>query len=197
MFNSIVNKKIFSSKKTGFTLIELMVSVSIFSIIMVMSMGSILSVLTANTKSQTLRSVMDNLNSALEGMTRTIRFGTAYHSGNTGTLTDPRDTDIMNSPGGDESITVRDSAGQTVTYGFDSVNRRIVRNVGGTGDFPLTSPDVRIEFFKVFVSGTAPGPADILQPRVIIVIKGTVIGRNSSGTTFVLQTTVSQRQHDV
>lgn len=164
---------------------------------MVMSMGSILSVLTANTKSQTLRSVMDNLNSALEGMTRTIRFGTAYHSGNTGTLTDPRDTDIMNSPGGDESITVRDSAGQTVTYGFDSVNRRIVRNVGGTGDFPLTSPDVRIEFFKVFVSGTVRGPADILQPRVIIVIKGTVIGRNSSGTTFVLQTTVSQRQHDV
>jgi len=171
-----------------------MVSVSIFSIIMVMSMGSILSVLTANTKSQTLRSVMDNLNSTLEGMTRTIRFGTAYHSGNTGTLIDPRDT---NNPAGDESITVRDSAGQTVTYGFDSMNRRIVRNVGGTGDFPLTSPDVRIEFFKVFVSGTAPGPADILQPRVIIVIKGTVIGRNSSGTTFVLQTTVSQRQHDI
>ena len=74
--------KILLSKKGGsnhgFTLIEIMVAVSIFSLIMVISMGSILSVFDANKKSQTLRTVMDNMNFTLEGMTRTIRFGRNY-----------------------------------------------------------------------------------------------------------------------
>lgn len=194
MYNIFFTKSDIRKNTLGFTLVELMVSVSIFSFIMVMSMGAVLSVLTANTKSQTLRSVMDNLNSTLESMTRTIRFGTLYHSGNSGVLTNPADT-IPST--GDDSITVRDSSGQTVTYKLDTLNSRIVRNINNTGDFPLTSPDVQINFFKVFVSGSATGPVDVLQPRVVMVIKGTVIGRNGSGTTFVLQTTVSQRQHDV
>ena len=66
---------------TGFTLVELMVSVSIFAIVMFISLGSILSILDANQKSKTLRSVMDNLNSAMESMTRTVRFGINYHCG--------------------------------------------------------------------------------------------------------------------
>ena len=49
----------------GFTLVELMVSVSLFAIVMVISMGSVVSVFDANKKSQSLRTVMDNLNSTI------------------------------------------------------------------------------------------------------------------------------------
>ena len=47
-------------KNKGFTLIEIMVSVSIVLVIMVIVSGSILSIFTANQKSKNLRSVMDN-----------------------------------------------------------------------------------------------------------------------------------------
>ena len=73
----LYNKKMINPKnnKSGFTLVELMVSVSLFVIVMTISMGSILSVFNANRKAKNIRNVMDNINFTLEGMTRTIRFG--------------------------------------------------------------------------------------------------------------------------
>lgn len=175
-------------KRGGFTLVELMVSVTIFSLIMVISMGAILSVLTANHKSQTLRSVMDNLNSTLESMTRTIRFGQDYHGGSSGDITLPSDS----GSGGDTSITVLDSTNRRVTYAL--TNSQITRTVDGGSAFALTSPDVTISSFNVWVSGSTK--SDAWQPRVVIVIKGTVAGKNLSGSTFILETTVSQRKFD-
>ena len=63
----------------GFTLVEIMVAVSVFVLVMVISSGAIISVFNANQKSKNLRSAMDNLNLTMESMTRTIRFGTKYH----------------------------------------------------------------------------------------------------------------------
>jgi prepilin-type N-terminal cleavage/methylation domain-containing protein len=65
----------------GFTLIELMVSVAIFAIIMVISLGALLSISAADRKAETVESVMNNLNFAVESMTRTIRTGYDYHCG--------------------------------------------------------------------------------------------------------------------
>src|SRR3989344_2096511 len=98
----------------GVTLIEIMVSMSIFIIIMLISSGSILSVFDANNKSKNLRAVMDNLNIAVESMTRTIRFGNTYHCDIlivNPLITSPRDCD-----GGATSIALKASDGTTVIY---------------------------------------------------------------------------------
>src|SRR3990167_2897905 len=67
--------------KGGFTLIELLVSVAVFSVIMAISLGSVISILDAGRKANSLRSVMTNLNFAVEVMSREIKFGKNYYCG--------------------------------------------------------------------------------------------------------------------
>ena len=65
----------------GFTLIELLVSVSIFSIVMLVSTGAVFSIVEANKKAHTLKSVMTNLNFTLESMVRDVRVGSQFSCG--------------------------------------------------------------------------------------------------------------------
>src|SRR3989338_9971712 len=74
----------------GFTLIELMIAVSIFIIVMTISMGSIISVFDANRKSRSLKTVLNNLNLTVESMMKEMRFGSNYHCG-PGAVTIPQD----------------------------------------------------------------------------------------------------------
>ena len=181
-------------RNKGFTLVELMVSVSIFIIIMVISMGSILTIIDANRKSQNLRSVMDNLNFTLEAMTRTIRFGTNYHCGGTPpALSSPSDC-----AGGQDSFTVLSSDGVTqVTYKLSGT--RIARSINSGTDFFLTSSDVYIDKLTFYTLGSTlySGGSNLLQPRTIIVIMGHVgVNGSTSKSSFTIQTTISQRQFD-
>ena len=62
-----------SKLNRGFTLIELMTAVSIFVVVMTISMGAILNIFDANRKARTLKTVLNNLNLVVER----IRF---FHS---------------------------------------------------------------------------------------------------------------------
>ena len=68
-----------SNKRKGFSLVEMLVSVALFSAVMLIGAGALLSLIDANRKAQSLNSVMNNLNFALESMSRNIRVGTTYH----------------------------------------------------------------------------------------------------------------------
>ncbi len=176
---------------TGFTLVELMVSISIFSLVMTLAMGSILTTLGANVKSKALRSVMDSVSFSLESMTRTFRFGRVYHCGG-GDITTPRDC-----AWGENSMTVLDSSNRRVTYFLDTNTNRIMRVIdGGTAD-PMTASDVVITdlTFRVFGSSTFTS-GDLYQPQAIILVGGYVQGKGNEQTKFYLQTTVSQRLLD-
>ncbi|MCX6702244.1 MAG: type II secretion system protein [Candidatus Zambryskibacteria bacterium] len=180
--------------KKGFTLVELMVSVSVFVIIMVISMGSILSIFDANRKSQSLRTVMDNLNFTMEAMTRTIRFGTNYHCD--ATLGDistpaPRDCNL-----GASSIVVKASDGKKVAYKLS--DGRITRSINGGVDYFVTSSDVTITDLKFRVVGSTPYSVgnDLYQPQAIITISGFSGIKATTKSSFSLETTVSQRMFD-
>ncbi len=181
------------STKKGFTLIEIMVSISVFSIVMLISSGSIFSVFDANRKSQTLRSVMDNLNLSLESMTRTIRFGSRYHCdiNQGGGLNTTRDC-----AGGATSIAVLDSQGQQVVYRLDGT--RISRSINGGAYQYITGTDVSINSLNFYVLGsdTYSATNNVIQPKVIMSITGHAGAKASSRTDFRLQTMVSQRLFD-
>lgn len=185
------------NKNKGFTLVELMVSVSIFTVVMFISMGSILTVFDSSRKSQNLRAVMDNLNFTLEAMTRTIRFGKNYHcDASLGVLTSPRD---CNFSAGASSFSVLDYLDRQVTYELES--GRIVRSVSTINSgapYYLTSSDVTIEEMKFYVFGSPlyAGGADLFQPQVTIVMSGYAGSKASTRSRFTLQTTVSQRMFD-
>lgn len=103
--------------KRGFTLIEIMVSVAIFSVVMVIALGALLSISAAERKAETLKSVMTNLNFALEGMSRTIRTGLNYHCDTSnisgGTLV-PQD--CPNASAGSNYFVVQSNDGTFVAY---------------------------------------------------------------------------------
>jgi prepilin-type N-terminal cleavage/methylation domain-containing protein len=182
-------KKNLSNGKKGFTLVELLVSISIFAVVMVVSMGSILLILNSNRKSEAIRSVLDNLGSTMDDMTRSMRFGTNYHCGSSGTLTLPQ-----NCLAGDTSVTILDSSGTQITYKLS--NGRIARTIGGT-DYYLTSPDTNVQTLTFFVFGAPPySTPDLSQPEIIIVVKGVAGVNTTSQAPFSLETAVSQRKLD-
>ena len=195
-----------NNSKRGFTLVELMVSISIFTVIMTISMGSILGVFDVNKKSQSLRAVMDNLNFTLEVMTRTIRFGTNYHcNADVGSPSATRDCSSS------DTVTLNGSTSQFVSSSFAVTNSegvvviyrltdgRISRTIGSATYF-LTSPDVTITNLGFRVLGTDKFSVneDLSQPQVIITIGGYagLSTKPSSQSAFTLQTTVSQRLFD-
>jgi prepilin-type N-terminal cleavage/methylation domain-containing protein len=71
----------FIIKKTqqGFTLIEMVVSIAIFIVVAVVATVALLQVVNANKKAQSIKTAVNNINYALESMTRELRVGTNYN----------------------------------------------------------------------------------------------------------------------
>ena len=70
------------TKKTtqaGFTLVEMIVSLGIFTIVALVAVGALLKITDANKKAQSLKTAINNLNFALESMSREMRVGEMYH----------------------------------------------------------------------------------------------------------------------
>lgn len=68
----------YSSKQSGFTLIEMLVSLSLFTIVMTITLGTLLILIKGNQVSVAEQSVMDTLAFSLDSMTREIRTGSYY-----------------------------------------------------------------------------------------------------------------------
>lgn len=75
---SLIAKKQFNRSVEGFTLVEMLVSIFVFTIIMFISSGAILSVLSANRKNQADKVVFSNFSFALETVARELRQGYNY-----------------------------------------------------------------------------------------------------------------------
>lgn len=183
--------------RRGFTLVEMIVAVGLFSVVMLVSVGALLSLSGANRKAQVLQSIMNNLNIALDGMVRSIRMGSNYHCG-IGDFTVPQpcqngDTILaLEAFGGDAS----DPTDQWI-YSYDSTTHRIYKSQdGGANTFAVTAPEISIDGMKFYVVGTTRG--DTAQPKVVITVKGTAGAANlKTKTTFNIQATAVQRVLDL
>jgi len=67
------------SKTKGFTLIEMVVAIAIFTAVALVAVGALLKVMDANQKAQTLKSAINNMNFAMDSITREMRVGTNYY----------------------------------------------------------------------------------------------------------------------
>jgi prepilin-type N-terminal cleavage/methylation domain-containing protein len=66
-------------KVSGFTLIEMIVSLGVFSVVVTITVGAILVLISTNQRLQAEQSVMTNLSFALDTMTREMRTGYNYY----------------------------------------------------------------------------------------------------------------------
>ena len=198
-----VTSKRFSKRELvcGFTLLELIVAIGIFSIVMMIAVGALLSMLNANRKAQALKAVMNNVNFAVENMAKEIRVGTAYHADViVGAVSSPRDASNVNSFAFEESGGDTVDPNDQVGFRLSQINGKGVIERSDNGALPssdwssITSPDVDIEALRFYVYGSDPD--DVLQPRTVIVIKGTAMLSNGRQEEFNVQTTVAQRLID-
>jgi prepilin-type N-terminal cleavage/methylation domain-containing protein len=182
----------------GFSLIEMMVAVTLFSVVMLVSTGALLALIDATRKAQALQSVMNNLNVAVDSMVRSVRMGTNYHCGSGGVITAPQDC-----ASGDTYFAFESFGGSSVTsadqymFQYNPTTKRIYRSTnGGTTWFTLTAPEVQIDDLKFYTVGTTIG--DSLQPKVVISIKGTAgADKQKTKATFNIQATAVQRLLDL
>ncbi len=176
-------------KGKGFTLIEIMVAVSIFVIVMVISIGSVLSAVDADNKAEALSSVINNVNSSVESIVRDIRTGTNYSING------------MTSGSGN-SITFTDSNGNVLTYALttqgsvQSISRSILSLKQGTPFVPvagnITGPEVNISNFNIILTG---GGTKDGQPAILLQIRGSA-GSGKTLSKFNIETMITQRVLD-
>lgn len=198
-------------EQAGFTLVEMIVSVALFAIVMLVSVGALLSLVEANRKARALESVMNNLNISLDSMIRAIRMGSHYNCGSDDIPQGPEwgDCGIGGSTifsftpyGADPS-----EANERHVYELrnDEAGRnRLFRSQDGGGTWlAVTAPEVQIDDMTFYAVGTEPGGAgdvdhDVVQPKVVVVIKGSAQAENAkSRTTFYIQATAVQRALDI
>lgn len=181
----------------GFSLVEMMVSVSLFAIIMLVAVGALLSLVDANRKARTLESVMNNLNISLDSMVRSARMGTHYNCNGSGIPNPATGADCAT---GDDLFSFApygsDAAQQNERAVYFIQNGRIYRSLnGGSDSIPITAPEISVEELTFYVIGTLPG--DITQPKVVVVVKGSAGNDEKTRTTFYIQATAVQRALDI
>ncbi len=196
--SSAVHGRLCRSRRAGgFSLIEMMVSVTLFIVVMTVSVGTLLALINANQKAQSLKSVINNLNFAMESMTRTIRTGSTYRCEDALSDTGQLPTGFADCPSGKVGFVMTDDTNKRVAYRINGtqIERRIADSSGNGGTWVgLTASEVVIDGMRFYVTGTTL--SDPIQPTVTISIRGHVGTKADTQSTFNIQTTVSQRLLD-
>jgi prepilin-type N-terminal cleavage/methylation domain-containing protein len=178
------------TRARGYTLIELTVSVAIFSIIMLMATSSYLALVGYARFARSEGVVMTNLSYAVESIARSIRTGANYQCNGAGDCSSGT------------SLTFTDDSGRTITYvkDQDALVRCVNHPVGcgaSTGSV-LTDPSITIQNLRFYVRGTGSyGSGDRAQPSVLISIQGQAAVKNQSPVNFSFQTTATERLIDL
>lgn len=164
----------------GFTLIEVMVSVSIFTIVVLVGISSLLTVNNSFRRSQNQRAAIDNLSFSVESIMREVRIGKDYSCSAQCTF-----FEFTTFDGDNREIFVDPDQG--------GVNRLVLRD-NGQRDQYLTSDEINVTDLQFIIEGNSP--TDARQPIVYM----TVSAETTSGqqkTDFTIQTAVSQRVVDL
>ena len=189
----------------GFTLLEMLVSTSLFIVAMLVIVSALISLETASRKARTIRIAADNVSAAVSSMSRAIRMGSYIHCGCTGThavLAAPQDCEISGAGTGElpasggTCLAFEAQNGNPLIdsdqYVYRLWNNRIQRSVNSGDDWlDMTAPEIRIDALAFYVGGTELNEN---QPYVTMLVRGTatypIVKIN---TTFDIETTVAVR----
>ena len=159
-------------KDKGFTMVELIVAIAIFSIVITIVVSLFMTALKGYRKNLALQNVQDNARFIVDFIAKELRMATI----NSGTS---------------NSLNITRSDGTAVTYLLSSNN--LTRTAGGTSG-PINSDEVTVNG-NFYVSGIG---GDSFQPKVTIGLKVENKGtRPEEKAVINIQTTLSQRNLDI
>lgn len=192
----------------GFTLVEMLVSLALFTIVATMAVGTLLVLISGNSRVVGEQTSLTSLSFALDSMTREIRTGSEYFCDTATQVASAAVynsvTAVQNCINGDTGFSFRE-AGESITGGSGAKriayyfsNNTLWRKVGSSAAEPIVTNDVRIINARFVVTGASPlgTSTEIVQPTVSILLEAQS-STSDSGKTFTLQSTVTQRSLDL
>ena len=169
----------------GFTLIEMIVSVGLFSVVMLVVTAAYLAIITLDKESRSTNELVVNLSFALESIARNVRTGTNYSCAGAGN-------------GTCEQLSFINAEGQPITYmrkPDGSIGQCTSGACTSATAVGLTDPKIVIESLTFYVWGV--GTEDQTQPQVLMSVRGTMQASATRTVDFTIQTSATQRVLDL
>jgi len=208
-----------SQLNSGFSLVEILVVLGLFSSIATLSLGALLNAQTVNTRLQETQSILDNVNLSSQTIVREIRFGSEFYCGKIlpSLLSDiptTRNNCSYGSTGGTvlifkptDALNDLDRVAYYATSGILYKSQYVNNGINSTSTvLQMTSDDVNVKSLMFYVDGAQSsdgsndenGAIDYKQPLITLLLSGATrpSGKSASPAFFDLQTAVSSREID-
>jgi len=150
---------------------------------MLLASGAYIMMIGLSRQAQGIATGINNLSFALETMTRDIRTGTNYNCGGLGDCSS-----------GASVFSFKNESGVTVSY---SLSGSTLQKTVDTSQTTLTDPTVTISSLTFYAFGTQAAPGDYQQPRVTIIVTGTVTYSAGKTQPFTVETGATMRGTDL
>lgn len=174
----------------AYTLLELIVSIGIFSLVMLTATGAYIKLIDLDRQARGTNDVVSNLSFAVDSMARAVRTGTGYRCNKTGT-----NCFDVNNPG--TSIQFTDEQGRTVVYERDDTTLQIRQTITPTSGAPytayLTDPRIKVNQLNFFVRGVNIESGAKIQPQVTFLIAGSMVTGPGKTVSFSIEGSATQR----
>jgi prepilin-type N-terminal cleavage/methylation domain-containing protein len=210
MSNQNLATEIMKNKKIGFTLVEIMVAISIFAIVALVATDAFITADRVSKKAQAMKTVIDNLHFALNAISFNLQQGGTYHCildselsslpanesglsayGNYGRDCAASEAGAADNEGGPAIVFRSPKSGESKTIIYKFQDNGIWYWESGLDDFiRITIDNLKIERLRFYVHNAEVAKA---TPRVFFTIAGVAELGQGFRTPFQLQTVVSER----
>lgn len=170
----------------GYTLLEMIVAVGVFSIIMLAATGAYLTLISLDRHARATSDVVTNLSFAVDSMTRSVRTGTNY-----GCNAVPG-SNCTSVPA--DSFSFRNVDGETIVYSLTSGRIRQTNNSTGFAS-DITDPRIAVTSLNFYVRGVGIEGAGVpdVQPQMTVTVEGTMTSGTGQAVDFTIQGGATQR----
>ncbi len=196
------NSKIFRNNFKGFTLVETMVGLTLFTFVTFVAISALFSMQTLNIKMKSIKNIYDSMYLVVDDITRELKDGANYEGVNTSDITS---IDCASPSAGSDAfncISFDFMENRTLSvhgYYFDTQKETVYKYkksliTGGPVEKQrIVKDDIRITklIFKIVGTKTYYGDGDTQQPIVKIIIKGET--KSVPAIPFYIESIVSQR----
>lgn len=190
----------YTKKQKGFTLVEMLVSIAVFMVVVTSAVGALYSIIDANRKAQAIKNVINNVDFALESISREMRMGESYKCNSQIAPFGQVDCDVSIGNSVVSFISYKDldldgEINDRVLYRFvrdnpeGNIQRKLYDSVGSDWE-SLTAPESTVKIKNMVFYIIAPGN------KVFITVEGESGTKASLKTDFSLQTTITQRSQE-
>lgn len=197
-FTSLFYDKRIRYHRRGFTLVEVLISLLIFSIVITMAVGALFSMVDAGEESRSTNSVMENLSVALETMAQTVQSSSNYAPGS---LTATPIAGICVNSTAESALYIKPSTGSYLNIGLASTqqitdivyglqNSQIVERIdysnGSSTIIPITAAEVHVTNLTFWINNCS-----LSKQSVLMAINGFSETRQNNKVNFNIQTTMT------